>query len=135
MTKRKLVPEIYCEHIDITKKFYVEVFGFDIRYERVDEQFAYFTLEGVDLMVEGINGVGRRWVTGKLEKPFGRGVHFQWDVTEIDNLYSRIKTKSPSSIYLEMETKTYQCAHEVIAQKQFIAQDPDGYLFRFVEII
>lgn len=86
-------------------------------------------------MVEGINGIGRRWLTSEMEKPFGRGVNFQWDVAEIDDLYSRIKAKVPSSIYLKMETKEYQCANEVVVQKQFIVQDPDGYLFRFVAII
>ena len=84
-------------------------------------------------MVEGINGIGRHWLTSKMDKPFGRGVNFQWDVAEIDDLYSRIKAKVPSSIYLKMETKEYQCANEVVVQKQFIVQDPDGYLFRFVE--
>jgi hypothetical protein len=49
-----------------------------------------------------------------MEKPFGRGVNFQWDVAEIDDLYSRIKAKVPSSIYLKMKTKEYQCANEVV---------------------
>ena len=131
MSNLKLVPELYCENIDITKKFYVEVFGFEIKYERVKEQFAYFTLDGVDIMAEGINGSGRRWLTDKMEKPYGRGVNFQWDVSEIDDLYRRVMATVPDSIYLEMETKEYQCANEVAVQKQFIVQDPDGYLFRF----
>ncbi|MDO6685005.1 MULTISPECIES: bleomycin resistance protein [unclassified Agarivorans] len=131
MSNLKLVPELYCENIEVTKKFYVEVFGFEVKYERVEEQFAYFTLGGVDIMAEGINGVGRRWLTDKMEKPFGRGVNFQWDVSEIDDLYSRVKASVPDSIYLEMEAKEYQCAEHLAIQKQFIVQDPDGYLFRF----
>ena len=131
MSNLKLVPELYCEDIQATKKFYVEVFGFKVKYERVEEQFVYFTLDGVDIMAEGINGNGRRWLTGKMEKPFGRGVNFQWEVTEIDALYARVKASVPDSIYLEMETKEYQCADQVAVQKQFIVQDPDGYLFRF----
>ena len=131
MSNFKLVPELYCENIEITKKFYVEVFGFQIKYERVAEQFVYFTLDDVDIMAEGLNGTGRRWSTGKIEKPFCRGVNFQWDVNEIDALYSRVKVTVPNSIYLEMETKEYRCADKIIIQKQFIVQDPDGYLFRF----
>jgi catechol 2,3-dioxygenase-like lactoylglutathione lyase family enzyme len=131
MSNFKLVPELYCEDIEVTKNFYVEVFGFEIKYERVQDQFAYFTLDGVDIMAEGINGEGRRWLTGKLEKPFGQGVNLQWDVNEIDSLYARVLDTVPDSIYLEMETKEYQCAEEVAVQKQFIVQDPDGYLFRF----
>jgi len=51
------------------------VFGFEIKYERVEDQFAYFTLDGLDIMVEGINGIGRHWLTSKMEKPFGKGVN------------------------------------------------------------
>ena len=127
----KLVPELYCDDIEATKKFYVEIFGFKIKYERPAEQFVYFTLDDVDIMVEGINGLGRRWLTGDMQKPYGRGINFQWDVKDIDALYSRIKAIAPDSIFLEMETQEYQCADVVAVQKQFVAQDPDGYLFRF----
>ena len=127
----KVVPELYCSDIEITKRFYVEAFGFEIKYERPEELFVYFTLEGVDIMVEQLSASGRRWLTGEMETPFGRGVNFQWDVAEIDNLYSRVLTAAPGSIYLEMEAKAYQCGTETALQKQFIAQDPDGYLFRF----
>lgn len=131
MSNLKLVPELYCSDINVTKRFYVEVFGFKIKYERPEEQFVRFSLDGVDIMVECISSEGRRWVTGDIEKPFGRGVNFQWDVLEIDEIYSRMQNSAPKSIFLEMETKSYQCGDKVAVQKQFIAQDPDGYLFRF----
>ncbi len=127
----KLVPELCCEDIEATKKFYVEVLGFTIKYERPEEQFAYFTLDGVDIMSEGLNWSGRRWLTGSMEKPFGRGINFEWQVNDIDAMYSRIKALAPSSIYLEMETAKYQCADILAVQRQFIVQDPNGYLFRF----
>ena len=38
---------------------------------------------------------------------------------------------APDSIFLEMETKSYKCGDQIADQKQFIVQDPDGYLFRF----
>ena len=75
MSSFKLVPELYCEDIQVTKKFYIDVFGFEVKYERVEEEFVYFTLNGVDIMVEGISGMGRRWLTDKMEKPFGRGIN------------------------------------------------------------
>ena len=131
MSALKLVPELYCEDIEVTKHFYIDTLGFTIKYERPIDNFAYFTLNGVDIMVEGVNGPGRRWLTGKMEKPFGRGVNFQWSVSNIKSMYSRVKQKSPSSIYLELETKEYLCGAESSIQKQFVVQDPDGYLFRF----
>jgi catechol 2,3-dioxygenase-like lactoylglutathione lyase family enzyme len=131
MSSLRLIPELYCEDLEITKKFYTEIFGFVIKYERPDEQFVYFSLDDVDIMVECISGSGRRWLSGKLEKPFGRGVNFQWDVTEIDLLYAKVTSLAPHSIVLELETVRYSCNNNVIVQQQFIAQDPDGYLFRF----
>jgi len=131
MANLKLVPELYCSDIHITKQFYSQVFGFEIKYERPDEHFVYFTLEGVDIMVEGLKGEDRRWLTEAMSRPFGRGINFQWDVSEIDLLYKRVLEIAPENIYLEMETKQYQCGNAVAEQKQFIVQDPDGYLFRF----
>jgi catechol 2,3-dioxygenase-like lactoylglutathione lyase family enzyme len=60
VTALKLIPELYCADIEVTKKFYLDVFGFEIEYERTKEQFIYFTLDGVDIMVEGISGSDRR---------------------------------------------------------------------------
>jgi len=129
----RVVPELYCLDIDVSEHFYVDILGFSIKYQRPEEQFLFLTLDGVDLMLEGINSVGRKWLTGDMNTPFGRGVNFQWDAVDIDNIYDRIKSLSPSSIYMELETKTYQCNDELATQKQFIVQDPNGYLFRFCE--
>jgi catechol 2,3-dioxygenase-like lactoylglutathione lyase family enzyme len=131
MPDLKLVPELYCDNIEITKQFYTKVLGFNIKYQRIAEQFIYFTLDGVDIMLEGINGSGRRWLTAKMEKPYGRGVNLQWDVADIDSLYARVKTADADAIYLDLETKEYQCGDSIATQKQFIVKDPDGYLFRF----
>jgi len=131
MSELKLVPELYCDDIEITKQFYTDVLGFNIKYQRIAEQFIYFTFDGVDIMVEGINGVGRRWLTAKMEKPYGRGINLQWDVADIDSLYKRVKSVNASAIYLDLEIKQYQCGDSIASQKQFVVQDPDGYLFRF----
>ncbi len=130
MSDFKVVPELYCTNIEVTKRFYVDVFGFEIKYERVEDKFAYFILNDVRIMAEEIAD-GRRWLTGKMEKPFGRGINFQWDVAEIEELYARVKMKAPDSIYLKIETTSYRCADKTVIKRQFIAQDPDGYLFRF----
>ncbi|QUM85839.1 MULTISPECIES: VOC family protein [unclassified Moritella] len=129
----RVVPELYCVDIDVSKHFYVDILGFSIKYQRPEEQFLFLTLGGVDLMLEGLNSEGRKWLTGDMNVPFGRGVNFQWDTNDIDNIYVRIQSLSPSSIYMELETKTYGCNDQLVTQKQFIVQDPNGYLFRFCE--
>ena len=129
----RVVPEFYCVDIDVSKYFYVDILGFSIKYQRPEEQFIFLTLDGVDLMLEGLNSAGRKWLTGDMNVPFGRGVNFQWDTDDIDNIYDRIQSLSPSSIYMELETKSYECNGQLATQKQFIVQDPNGYLFRFCE--
>ncbi len=127
----KLVPELICTDFETTKAFYVYVFGFKVKYERIDERFAYFTLDGVDLMCEELAGPGRRWLTGDMEPPFGRGINLQWEVRDVQALYERIRTIQPEAIYMEIEEQSYVCGDKTVKQTQFIAQDPDGYLFRF----
>ncbi|MGO2149347.1 bleomycin resistance protein [Halomonas sp.] len=129
----KVVPEIYCTDIAESMSYFTQVLGFTIKYERPDEHFAYLSRDGVDLMLEGLSGDSRKWITGELNTPFGRGINFQWDVLNIDKLYSEVIVKSPDSIYLALESKNYQVGNEFVTQKQFIVQVPDGYLFRFCE--
>jgi len=91
------------------------------------------TLDGVDVMLEELCKSNRQWITGELELPFGRGVNFEWEVSDIDNYYRNIVKLAPASIYLPIESKRYACGAQVVTQKQFIVQVPDGYLFRFCQ--
>ncbi|MEZ9630903.1 VOC family protein, partial [Vibrio breoganii] len=58
----RVVPELYCQNIEVNKKFFVEVLNFSVKYQRLDEQFLYLTKDGVDLMLEGIDGKSRKWL-------------------------------------------------------------------------
>jgi catechol 2,3-dioxygenase-like lactoylglutathione lyase family enzyme len=129
----KVVPELLCRDIEATTDFYCRIFGFEVVHERPEERFAYFTKDGVDIMAEQFDAPGRHWITGNLEPPFGRGVNFQWEVRDIGNLYQRVRSLSPDSIYMAIETKTYECGENSVSQRQFLVQDLDGYLFRFCE--
>lgn len=130
-----IVPELYVSDIEASKQFFVEVLGFSVKYERREEQFAYLAFCGNALMLEGLQGKSRKWLTDTLESPFGRGVNFQWEVDNVDKRYQRVKHLSPQSIYLPIETKRYRRningINDIVEQTQFIVQSPDGYLFRF----
>ncbi|EHR6739089.1 VOC family protein [Vibrio parahaemolyticus] len=129
----RVVPELYCFDINVSKAFFTDILGFAIKYERPEEQFVYLTLDGVDLMLEGLSGQSRKWITGNPEFPLGRGMNFQWDVNDIERLYREVCSKSNESIYLALESKSYECGTKSAVQKQFIVQSPDGYLFRFCQ--
>ncbi len=129
----RVVPELYCQNIKDNITFFVDVLGFTIKYQREEEEFVYLTREGVDLMLEGVGGDSRKWLTGDLKHPSGRGVNFQWDVSDIKELYSTVQSKAPSSIFLPMESKSYLVDGKTVTQAQFIVESPDGYLFRLCE--
>lgn len=131
LCRMRLIPELLVQNINISKRFYVDVLEFEVTFERPQEGFVYFSREGVDLMCEELSAPGRRWLTGEMQVPFGRGINFQWEVSDVDALYRQVSRLSPTSIYLPIEDKSYQTAKREVFQRQFIAQDPDGYLFRF----
>ena len=129
----KIVPELYVQNLDENIAFFVGILGFSIKYQRSAEQFVYLTRDGLDLMLEGIESNSRKWLTGRLTPPFGRGVNFQWNVNDVDALYSRVQAKCNELIFLPREIKSYQVNERLVTQTQFIVRSPDGYLFRFCE--
>lgn len=80
-------------------------------------------------MLEQING---NWNVGKMEYPFGRGINFEMTISDVDAVYERIE-KAGIKLFRKMEVKDYECGNEIVHQKQFLVQDPDGYLLRFVD--
>ena len=124
-----LIPELSVTNIDATKHFYVDILGFEICYERKEDKFIFVKYENNQLMLEQLNG---NWNTGHMEYPFGRGINFEMTVSDVELLYRRILNNGIKP-FIEMETKAYECGTEDVLQKQFLVQDPDGYLLRFVE--
>jgi catechol 2,3-dioxygenase-like lactoylglutathione lyase family enzyme len=124
----KLVPELYCSDFKHSLRFYVELLGFRILYDRPEEKFAYLDREGAELMIE--QPAGRRWLTGELTRPFGRGINLQIEVSAIDALHDKCRTEQVP-IFLAPEKKEYRRGDSLLRCRQFLVQDPDGYLLRF----
>lgn len=126
-----LIPELYCTSLEVSREFYVSVLGFKVLYERPEEKFVMLEREGAQIMLEEL-GADRNWISAPLETPFGRGVNFQIQVADVDALYERVKN-SKSKIFLPIEEKWYRANDAELGNRQFIAQDPDGYLLRFFQ--
>ena len=129
MNFNKLIPELSVSDINKTRKFYVDVLGFKICYERPEDKFIFVEKDGNQIMLEQING---NWNVGKMEYPFGRGINFEMTISDVDAVYERIE-KAGIKLFRKMEVKDYECGNETVHQKQFLIQDPDGYLLRFVD--
>ncbi len=123
----KLIPELSVSNIENSKQFYLSL-GFSILYERVEDKFCFLELDGCQLMIEEIND---NWNTGKLEYPYGRGMNISMEVKDIDSIYYKVKEKA-YPVFRDMQVDKYQVDDKVYFDKEFLIQDLDGYLLRFV---
>ena len=127
MEFNSLIPELTVTDIERTKAFYVGILQFKIEYERTENKFVFLSLEKNQLMFEQENG---NWSVGVLEYPYGRGINFEMTVSDVDGIYTRILDAGIKP-FREMKVSYYRNGDEYIVQKEFLVQDPDGYLLRF----
>jgi len=104
------------------------VLGFNILYARPEDKFVFLEREGAQLMLEQI-GVGRNWLTAELKYPFGRGINLQIKTNEVATLYEQVQADG----HPIFSAKWYRRDDKLLGNRQFLIQDPDGYLLRFFE--
>lgn len=126
MKFNSLIPELSVTDINISKDFYLSL-GFKIKYERLENKFCFLELENNQIMVEQIND---NWNTGNLEYPFGRGINISMSISNVEELYNKITSKN-IKIFKELEIHKYKVDDKEYEDKEFLIQDPDGYLLRF----
>ncbi|WP_353161751.1 VOC family protein [Myroides odoratus] len=127
-----LVPELVVTNLTTSLQFWCEYIGFSILYERKEEFFAYLELGGAQLMLEQEDTMDQSWQTGSMEKPFGRGINFQIEVEAIAPILTRLE-QANYTVFLPVEERWYRADTIEFGQKQFLVQDPDGYLVRLIE--
>lgn len=128
-----LVPELAVTDYEASKRFWCDLIGFSLRYERPEEGFGYLVLGSAHLMLDQINP-GRTWATGTLEAPLGRGINLEIQVAPLGAAWERL-TQAQWPIFVEPEEKWYRAGDVEIGVRQFLIQDPDGYLVRLQEEI
>lgn len=121
-----LIPEFSVSNIKASIDFYTSL-GFSIVYERVQDKFCFLQLEDNQIMIEQIND---NWNTAKLEYPFGRGINISMSVKDIDKFYEEVKNKN-IKIFMKLKVNKYVVNDVIYEDKEFLIQDPDGYLLRF----
>lgn len=124
-----LIPELTVADIERTREFYVGVLQFRVEYERPEDKFIFLSYEGIQMMFEQENG---HWSVGALEYPFGRGINFEMTVSDVEAVYKRL-SDADIRPFREMKVSRYRSGDEEIVQKEFLVQDPDGYLLRFTD--
>ena len=126
----KIIPELSVTNLKESLKFYQTV-GFKIEYERVENKFVFLSLGEIQFMLQEISEEDK-WNTAQLKYPFGNGVNFQLEVENVDKIYNLLKENN-YKIAFEMEENWYRQDNKLLGNREFLVQDPDGYLIRFSE--
>jgi len=131
MIFNKLIPELSVANVRKSLEFYTGILGFTIEYSRHKDGFYFLSLEGSQIMIEEVNDT---WWTGELEHPFGRGINFQIEVSDVSVLVERLD-EGGVGLFRPVCERWYRGGDDEFGQIEFLVQDPDGYLLRFTQDI
>lgn len=127
-----LVPELDVTDIDASLAFWCGRLGFEVAYDRPAAKFAYLQREGAQVMLCQVN---RHWEVAPLERPFGRGINLQFQAKSLAPILAAL-----AEIGWPLFREPYEAWYRMGADREggsreFLVQDPDGYLLRFAEMI
>ncbi|ABD53473.1 bleomycin resistance protein [Jannaschia sp. CCS1] len=129
----QLVPELSVRDLDQSLRFYRDVLGFSEKIRRPEDRFSYLELGQAQIMIEEVpENTAATWQTGPLEAPFGRGLNLQIEVEHARALHDRI-VAAGYKVFAPLKVAWYRDGTLEHGQEQFLVQDPDGYLLRFMK--
>ena len=131
----RLVPELSVSDLDRSLHFYRDVVGFKVMFERPENRFAYMTFHGSELMIEEDRhreGTSALWIVEPLDYPRGRGLNFSIDCPDSEALAKRLVAHGVS-LRKPVEEAWYRENTILHGERNFLVQDPDGYLLRFTQ--
>ncbi|MER3483292.1 MAG: aldoketomutase [Meiothermus sp.] len=126
-----LVPELTLSNVEKSLEFY-QLLGFRVEYHRLKRGFVFLSRERAQLMLEQFQPRG--WNVAELKRPFGRGINFQIQVSNIEPLLEALNTVNHPLYRLKQE-RWRRVGAEEVAEVEFLVQDPDGYLLRFSQYL
>ncbi len=126
----KIIPEMSVTNLETSLEFY-KTAGFKIEYERPENKFVFLSLGEIQFMLQEISD-NDKWDVAPLKYPFGNGVNFQLEVNNLNEIYNNFKNKN-YKIAFDIEENWYRQDEKLLGNKEFLIQDPDGYLLRFFE--
>ena len=124
----KIIPELSITNLENSLTFY-KACGFKVEYDRLENKFAFISLGEIQFMLQEISP-NDKWNDAPLSYPFGNGINFQLEVDNLDEIYTNLKNKG-YKIAFDIEENWYRQDSKLLGNKEFLVQDPDGYLLRF----
>lgn len=133
MAANQLVPELSVSNFAHSLDFYTRILGFSIVYQRQEDGFAFLALDEAQIMIDAIDPKGT-WQTAPFEYPLRRGINFQIAIEQVQPLLDTLQQNN-IALFITVQERWYRKNDTELGQKQFLVQDPDGYLLRFTEDI
>lgn len=126
----KNIPELSVTNLGNSLKFY-KTAGFKIKYDRPENKFVFISLGNIQFMLQELSN-NDKWNVEELKYPFGNGINFQLEVEDVDKIYNNFKNNN-YKITFDIEENWYRQDEKLLGNKEFLIQDPDGYLLRFMQ--
>ena len=126
-----LVPELDVSDLAASLHFWCTLLGFAVAYDRPAARFAYLVRGPIQIMLCERNG---NWNVGELNRPFGRGINLQMTVASLAPILDALAAagwplfRTPNEVW-------FRAGGQESGQREFLVQDPDGYLLRFAQDI
>jgi catechol 2,3-dioxygenase-like lactoylglutathione lyase family enzyme len=127
------VPELTVSSLEASLEFYTTVLGFSVRFQRPHPPFAYLERGPVQVMLEEEHSQG--WHTAPLERPLGRGLNLQMEIEDVSTLQAALERVHHPLFRPLLESWYATSEFEQEGQLEFLVQDPDGYLLRFLQVL
>jgi catechol 2,3-dioxygenase-like lactoylglutathione lyase family enzyme len=127
-----LVPELYVDALTVSRRFWCDVLGFSVAYQRPVEGFVYLERhDGAQIMLcQRHSG----WEVADMEHPFGRGLVVQVFITDVDTVQHRMADADWP--LFEGPREVWRRWGDVMGGKrEIMVQDPDGYLILLAQDI
>lgn len=124
-----MVPELLVSDLSASLRFWIDLLGFEIAYDRPAARFAYLQRGPLQIMLCQRNGA---WETGDMQPPLGQGVNFQMTVPGLAPILDAL-ISAGWPLYESPSEGWYRVGDIEDGQREFLVQDPDGYLLRFAE--
>lgn len=125
-----IVPELYVSDFERSLRFYTDVLGFLVEYEREQPRFAFLSFEQKGGLMLQQREDGDEWITGDLQHPFGRGINFQIETRDVERLLAAVLERG-IPLVRGLKDSWYEGGDTLFGCREFIIQDPDGYMLRF----
>ena len=126
----KNIPELSVTNLENSLNFY-KTACFKIEYDRPENKFAFISLGNIQFMLQELSN-NDKWHVGELKYPFVNGIHFNFEVEDVDKIYNNFKNNN-YKITFDVEENWYGQNDRLLGNKEFLIQDPDGYLLRFIQ--